>query len=310
MRITCPSCETSYNLPDGAIGPNGRSVKCKRCATVWVAKPVLDIPFADEPAARPGPVADTPLRGTIPPGPEAEEPPRAESGARPRAAAPAEEPDPFVAAAKAAFLDEPHEPAAARPDADGVVIDSAPHGFARKLAAEKASVERAAAKRRRLGLKPQRVTRLVDLIRPAFGPAALVLAIAMLAGAVIARDRVVAAVPDLAGLYRLAGLPVNLRGLEFVDVTTHRETENGQPVLVVEGQISNVSGRQRPVPAVRLALKGENEGEIYAWAMEPKARELAAGETVRFRTRLASPPPARDIELRFIDRRATQAGMQ
>lgn len=296
MRITCPSCDTSYNLPDGAIGPNGRSVKCKRCATVWVAKPVVE--FAPEPE----PEFDAPLRGTLDAGVQADTPTPS-----PAAAAPKEEPDPFTAAAHAAFLDEHHDD---EPHVDAKVIDSAPRGFARKLAAEKAAVERAASKRRKLGFKTHRLTRVVDLIRPAFGPATMLAALILLAGAVFQRERIVAAVPDLASLYRLAGFEVNLRGLTFVDVATHRETENGQPVLVVEGQISNVTSHSRPVPAVRLALKGENEGEIYAWAMEPKARELAGGETVRFRTRLASPPPARDIELRFIDRRSNQAGTQ
>lgn len=296
MRITCPSCDTSYNLPDGAIGPNGRSVKCKRCATVWVAKPVAE--FAPEPE----PEFEAPLRGTI----DADIP-RDDDAPVSAAAAPREEADPFTAAAHAAFLEEHHDEA---PHADGKVIDSAPRGFARKLAAEKAAVERAAAKRRRLKAPALGIGRLVEYARPAFDPMAILFAFALVIGGIFQRERIVAAVPDLASLYRLAGFEVNLRGLTFVDVATHRETENGQPVLVVEGQISNVTSRPRPVPAVRLALKGENEGEIYAWAMEPKARELAGGETVRFRTRLASPPPARDIELRFIDRRSNQAGTQ
>jgi len=38
MIIHCPSCDAQYILPDDAIGPKGRKVKCTTCAHVWVQK--------------------------------------------------------------------------------------------------------------------------------------------------------------------------------------------------------------------------------------------------------------------------------
>lgn len=36
MIISCPSCDAQYLLPDDAIGPKGRRVKCTSCAYTWL----------------------------------------------------------------------------------------------------------------------------------------------------------------------------------------------------------------------------------------------------------------------------------
>ncbi|HWQ87593.1 MJ0042-type zinc finger domain-containing protein [Brevundimonas sp.] len=43
MILTCPSCATSYFTPDEAIGPGGRTVRCKECKHTWRA--TLDEPL-------------------------------------------------------------------------------------------------------------------------------------------------------------------------------------------------------------------------------------------------------------------------
>ena len=37
MQITCPNCETSYQVDPSSVGETGRSVRCARCRTVWFA---------------------------------------------------------------------------------------------------------------------------------------------------------------------------------------------------------------------------------------------------------------------------------
>lgn len=61
MILTCPSCATGYFVPDAAIGPEGRKVRCKSCGNVWKAER-----------------ADEPLELTVSPEEAPAEPPAAE----------------------------------------------------------------------------------------------------------------------------------------------------------------------------------------------------------------------------------------
>lgn len=56
MDITCPSCGTSFSVPDGAIGPKGRKLKCSQCAHVWRQMPD-DVPEPARPQRAAPPVA-------------------------------------------------------------------------------------------------------------------------------------------------------------------------------------------------------------------------------------------------------------
>ncbi|SNY90807.1 MJ0042 family finger-like domain-containing protein [Cohaesibacter sp. ES.047] len=59
MKITCPNCTTSYQVPDGSIGAAGRNVRCATCGETWhaevepgdagdTAKPEVVLPEAEE----------------------------------------------------------------------------------------------------------------------------------------------------------------------------------------------------------------------------------------------------------------------
>lgn len=57
MILSCPSCKTRYIVPDSAIGPTGRRVRCANCRYSWVQDPpALDLdtaPTPEEAAAQP-----------------------------------------------------------------------------------------------------------------------------------------------------------------------------------------------------------------------------------------------------------------
>jgi hypothetical protein len=97
---------------------------------------------------------------------------------------------------------------------------------------------------------------------------------------------------------------VNLRGLTFDNVVTATEQHEGVPILVIEGSIVNSARKVADVPRLKFVVRNAAHQEVYSWTAVPARNVLPPGESVAFRARLASPPPdARDLVLRFVNRR-------
>ena len=134
------------------------------------------------------------------------------------------------------------------------------------------------------------------------GWAALIAVVLLIAvSAVLYRQHIVVLWPQSAGVYSSLGLKVNTSGIDFRQVNYRRESEDGQVVLAVTGQIINAGSRQLPVPqTVRVTLSDDSNHELYHWTFKPSATVLGPGQSVPFVTRLSSPPAAaRHLEVRF-----------
>jgi hypothetical protein len=135
-------------------------------------------------------------------------------------------------------------------------------------------------------------------------PMLIVVLAAVLLGALNWRVALVRQFPQTASLFAMLGMPVNLRGLSFMDVKSRGEFVDGAMVLVIEGTIVNLTPRALEVPRLRFGLRNSAGHEVYAWTALPTRTTLGSGDGLAFRTRLASPPAdGRDVIVRFFNRR-------
>ncbi|MFZ0425809.1 MAG: zinc-ribbon domain-containing protein [Xanthobacteraceae bacterium] len=319
MLIVCPNCATSYDVAVASLKPDGRRVRCVRCRAIWLA----ELSHADKLIAAAEALA--PVRRAVEavaemaaeartsdlPG----EPPRvpadpADAWSADQAAAEA----PVEAAAEAAeaaeepsFGEAPEvdSPPIAPADFDAVEPPRTPASatdgaFDNPAEVEPLdNVEQFAARRAGRRGNPGRWSRW-SLTRVQSVTLALIVLDAIVVGW---RTDFVRLMPQTASFYAAIGLPVNLRGLDFDNLTTSTEQHENVPILVVEGAVVNDSHKMSDVPHLRFAVRNAAHQEIYSWTAAPPRTTLPPGEAVSFRTRLASPPPdAHDVLVRFLNR--------
>jgi predicted Zn finger-like uncharacterized protein len=281
MHIICPHCTTPYEIDLAILGSTGRTVRCSRCREVWLAR-------REDGVTAPA-MADGPEAGTTDPAAEWEALARDDEDI---GTGPPEVDSPSIAGEWTEDDDESHEAATdwlanARHDADDPEL---PRTWFHKFS------ERAAA----LGT-PGKLPLNLPTACAAMG--ALVLAL------VIWRVDVVRLLPQTAAFYKMAGLEVNLRGLQFKDVKVSSETVEGKTVLVIEGVIVGEARKVVELPRLRFSVRDAQGAEIYAWNAVLQQPVLKPGERALFKSRLASPPPeGRNIDIRFFNRRDVAGG--
>jgi predicted Zn finger-like uncharacterized protein len=294
MRIVCPHCTTSYAIDPATLGATGRTVRCSRCKEVWLARP--------EDAIAPEPVLAANSAATS----------HDETDAAAEWEAMAHE----DTGADAPHIDSPSIagdfPADRRPSSH--IDDGDWQTMARQEGYDHAEHDAG------LGRKPWLRRFLPQFTRPKLGgkttgpslagPTTACAAMGALAMALLVwRTDVVRLMPQTAAFYRMAGMEVNLREVQFSDVKVTTETVEGKPVLVIEGMIVGQNRKPVDLPRLRFAVRDAQGAEIYAWNTVLDQTVLQPGARAAFRSRLASPPAeGKSIDIRFFNKRDIAGG--
>jgi predicted Zn finger-like uncharacterized protein len=279
--IACPHCGTRYQVPPETLGERGRTVSCAHCGKAWLAERPAPAPAAPDDDRLFTPSEEEALdrqfvavekRG------ELAAVPSALRKLMPPDQAPPPEVVKSIAEIKAAIaprVPEPPAPAKAaepKPAAKTSTKADQPHGSALK--------------------------RLYPVVR---GGAVVVL-IALVGGLILFRTEIVRALPDMAGIYAAVGLPVNVVGLEFSDVTTLVTRLGDGSALVVSAKIRSVNSRRTAIPPIVATLLDEHGVAVYEWSVTSPAPDVAPGEVVELSAELAAPPEgARELRLSFAE---------
>lgn len=289
MIITCPHCQTKYQVTYEAIGSVGRKVQCAHCQQAWQQGPISpQEPVSPADQAAIAAVAEDGLDEAM----EAEEK--------------------AIAAEVAKRLGQDaarKKPADPKADKKKAKADSADGTAGQIDPSVVRSRQRAFTRRHNAMLADQPMARLRRVARVGLS---LVLS-AILAGGYFARVQVVEHYPAMAGLYEAVGLGVNVVGLEFSNVSTTRTLRDGKEVLIVSAQIVGLMSRPTLVPAVVVTLIDSAGRGVYQWSVTPSVRDLMAGERATFDTQLTLPPgDASRVRLSFaggagLDPQKTQA---
>jgi predicted Zn finger-like uncharacterized protein len=316
MLIVCPNCATSYDVEVASLRPNGRRVRCVRCRVVWHA----ELPHAEKLTA--AAEALGPDRQTAAAAAETAEA-AAETAEAEHATADAPMASgsdwPMVDAEAEAGLSGATE-AEAGPEAEPAnEVESpsiAPGDFetghgpidvepGQDFIATPEDIESVAA--RRVSKRAERSR----WFRPSLSRLQMTILALIVIDAIVVgwRNDFVRAMPQTASFFAAIGMPVNLRGLTFDKLATSTEEHERVPILVLDGDIINVSRKIIELPHLRFAVRNAAHEEIYSWTAAPPRTLLPPGEAVAFRTRLASPPPdAHDVLVRFLNRRDVMTG--
>jgi predicted Zn finger-like uncharacterized protein len=298
MLIVCPNCTTGYEVKSDALGDAGRTVRCAHCRKEWFA--TAPAPPAKALAA----AAPMPVAGAVPPVPVA--------------ASAAASPAPVASAAKPADepldWDAPPEPTtpvagAASGDDDVAAVWGVPETASPQLVPDSDASEATASPApkdietlaaRRL---PSLSYRRLDRIDLPFIPTVIAVQLVLICAGLFWRAEIVHWMPQTASFFRNIGFGVNVRGLAFADIRTSKDTHDGVTVLVIEGAIVNTTRATVAVPRLRFALRNVALSELFSWTAPPERGTLGPGETLPFRSRLASPPvDGNDILVRFLHR--------
>ena len=270
MIITCPDCQTRYKTTPKAIGPNGRTVRCASCSSSWFvpAEPgdlTLDRLALEDIEASQHEVfkQEKQTRRALKEG-------LSEQSKRQASVGSGRVVDEGALAA-AAWAGKPEE----APSLRGA------------HAAMRDQTERRRSRRRFWNVM------LIWLIP-------LLLLSAAAAAAYHFRQDIVDRAPKSASLYKALGIEVSAPGLALSPPQTRYAEIDGKPVLIVEGEVKNISNETLSLPLVELSLHNSSGQRVAQWSVELDIARLEAGKSAPYLSQYPAPPlDAAELRSRF-----------
>ena len=296
MIVTCPYCEVRFSVPDGAIGPKGRALRCARCGGRWHADPPGA--FAGVPT---GNIAE-PAPETPPPPPPPPAPPQPgllpgidldtlEDAPPEDGALPPEGKSLLDVTFDASDFDGSAESLETGRD-DGETLDDPlsadePAPIPDLFVSPGAPLRRPARRKGGFGLW------LLFLLFVGAGSAA---------GLYLLQDEVIVRLPQAAKIYEDLGLRTKIvgAGLAFRNIDSERIIQGDSEVLTVRGVIANMTERSRDVPTLHLVLYDGNR-IVQEKIVQPPQSSLDGKANIGFVLTLDAPDPhATRFEVTFI----------
>lgn len=256
MILTCPQCATRYLLSDEKrLATAGQTVRCTKCQTSWFVSSDFD-----ELALKDNQQAESALMEAPPP--------------------------------------DPHKPSLSTPNKDisnkdgnasvefeggtntGAERSSDPTFAPNKLGAHVLMRDRVDRKRRNF-----RLAVVGSIWGVTLGLISLIALFAYLA-----RQDIIERFPQTGTLYKAFNVEVSKQGLVFDNPVSRSVFINGNPVLVINGRVKNISTRKMPLPMVKLSLHNNSEELLAEWRVEFDKADLEKGKRAEFVAQFPNPP--------------------
>lgn len=322
MILNCPACATRFQVDPTTFGDEPRKVRCSVCRHVWQQEP---LPEPAPPAPEPKPVpsvleqmaaaaADAEDDWVPPPPPGGRPPPPASVEPPPMPSAP---PLPDLDLSPADDFASPLSPPAPRisgfdDDLLDAELDRPPLHPPLDEPVDGGGLDDdpdEAIKRRRERLAEAGLQRARSQAKKPFSWAWLgwLLLFGLMGGVVGGgyekRIELVAFYPPLAKLYEQLGIPVEAAqwlGLELHNLKSATVLDSGTTKVTVSGDVVNVGGTERDLPAIRIAMRGAQGQDLGAFTVKLEQNSIAAEEKLSFNVQLPAPKDeVTDLEVAF-----------